>query len=340
MPTTTTTVLTNAAKLALNAPSVFNTQPWRWVVGTDHLDLYADQERVLGVTDPHGRLFTISGGVALHHARAALAAAGYRTDVQRLPDPSQPDLLARVRLAGPHQPSADELLAAGAITTRHTDRRAYADTPVPERLTTRIRAAAEGEGAHLHLVRYDQMPMLAIAVGRAGDLEMADPAYRSQLIHWTSRPARHGDGVPLATAVRPAPRRVPVREFSIDPRAAGLDPGAGHDRGAVYAILFGDDDHPADWLRAGEALSAVLLTATSDGLSTEPISDVIEVTHTRELVRGLLSGIGYPYLVLRLGFADALPSAEANRDRLTAVPTPTDLPHAPRRGAADVIATG
>jgi nitroreductase len=313
--TTTTMVLTNAAKLALHAPSVFNTQPWKWIVGTDHLDLYADEERVLGVTDPAGRLLTISGGAALHHARAALAAAGYRTEVQRLPDRSQPDLLARVRLAGTHRPTIDELVIADAIT----DRRAYADTPVPDRLTARIRAAAEG--THLHLVRYDQMPMLAIAAGRAGDLEMADPAYRSQLIRWTNRPAWSGDGVPPATAVRPAARRVPVREFNLDPQA-GIDPGEGHDRGAVYAILFGDNDHPANWLHAGEALSAVLLTATADGLATEPISDVIEVTHTREMIRGLLAGIGHPYLVLRLGIA---------------VPTATDLPRAPRRDATQTI---
>ena len=69
-------------------------------------------------------------------------------------------------------------------------------------------------------------------------------------------------------------------------------------------MLYGDDDEPDSWLRAGEALSAAWLTATELGVSVVPLSGAIEVTATREALRGVLAGLGHPYLVLRLGIAD------------------------------------
>jgi nitroreductase len=103
---------------------------------------------------------------------------------------------------------------------------------------------------------------------------------------------------------------VPLRDFAPDTPPV-LDIGVGEDHGARYAILYGAADNPTAWLRGGEALSAVLLTAVLEGIGSSPISDVLEIDETRLLVRDLLPG-GHPYLVLRLGVprsADAAPRA-------------------------------
>src|SRR5690606_6798678 len=78
----TATVLADAARAAGAAPSVHNTQPWRWRVYPDRLDLFADRSRQLTVADPDGRLLTVSCGAALHHARVALVAAGWLPQVE------------------------------------------------------------------------------------------------------------------------------------------------------------------------------------------------------------------------------------------------------------------
>ena len=319
VPARPTAVLEAAARASLHAPSVFNTQPWRWRIAGDRLELSADDARRLDRTDPDGRLMLLSCGAALHHARTALAAGGRTAAVDRLPDPGRPELLARVRLDAAAPAAPETLAMAAAISRRRTDRRAYADRPVAEETLARLRAAVEREGGYLHVVRAEQLPVLAVSAERAAGAERDDPAYRAELAHWTGRPAGSGDGVPPATAVRPAPRRVPVRDFAPD-GDAGLDAGARHDRGAAYVVLFGDTDRPADLLRGGEALSALLLLATAEGLATDPLSDAVEVVWPRRLLRGLLAGVGEPYVVVRLGH----PPAGA-------------LPPAPRRDAADVI---
>ncbi|MEJ3747031.1 nitroreductase [Actinomycetes bacterium KLBMP 9797] len=312
--------LVEAAQWALRAPSVANTQPWRWRLTRGVLELYADRDRQLAVSDPDGRLLTISCGAALHHARLALAAAGHQATVDRFPDPGRPDLLARIHLTGPHEPSVQEIALCGAVPLRRTDRRAFGESPVPDAAVDHLREVVEAEGAFLHVVHPSQMPMLAVATMHAGDEELADPAYRQELHRWTHRPAWTGDGVPPATAVRPAPRRVPMRDYT-GGAEAGLDAGPGDDHGASYTILFGRDDRPDAWLRAGEALSALLLAAVLDRLSAAPLSDVVEATWPRQLLRDLLAGVGEPYLVVRIGIG----------------PDADDLPPSPRREPQDVI---
>jgi nitroreductase len=319
-PTGTIETLTAVAQRALRAPSVFNTQPWLWRVAPDTLELYADRGRQLSVTDPDGRMLTVSCGAALHHARIAAAAAGLRVTVSRFPEPDRPDLLARIRVVGHLDPDPGTVALDRAIDRRRTDRRTFGQVPVSEDTLHRLAAVAEANGAHLHLVRTDQMPLLAVATAQAAASELADPAYRAELGEWTHRPADSGDGVPTSTAVRQSPRRVPVRDYAPGDEP-GLEAGPGHDRGAAYAVLFGDVDEPSGWVRGGEALSALLLTAVVEGLSAAPLSDAVEVAWPRRLMRELLAGLGEPYLVLRIG-------ADSGADA---------LPPVPRRAAADVI---
>src|SRR6516225_5552136 len=91
--------------IASRAPSVHNTQPWRFAVGPHAIDLYADAERQLS-QDREGRELLISCGAALFGLRLAVRGLGYLPAVRLLPDPSRPALLARVAL-GPEEPATE-----------------------------------------------------------------------------------------------------------------------------------------------------------------------------------------------------------------------------------------
>jgi hypothetical protein len=318
-----TRALAAAAAAALRAPSIFNTQPWRWRIHDGVAELRADRSRQLPVVDPAGTLLTVSCGVALHHAVTTLAAAGHRAAVDRLCDATDPDLLARLRVGSGGTPDGHAMRLCHAMLRRHTDRRPYAPGAVPEAALDALRRAAEAHGAHLHLLRADQVVQLAAAAARAGDAELADPAYRAELARWTQRPESSHDGVPAATAVPAVPRPVPVREFNLG-GTGSAPPGSGTDADARYAVLFTDADDAGAWLAAGEAVSAILLTAAADGYAVAPMSDVVEVPAARYLLRDLLSGIGHPMLALRIG--RCAPGAP--------------LASTPRRTAADVIESG
>ena len=292
--------LGKAATAAAQAPSIYNTQPWKWRIGDGAMELRADPDRRLVAADLEGRMLVVSCGVALHHAVIALTAFGYASTTSYLPSAADPDLLARVLPAGQRPPTARDSRRYQALSRRRTDRRPFGDEPVPAESIEVLRAEAEALGEHLHTVRPDQLAAFQVAAADAASIEITDPAYRAELSAWTHRPAAAGDGVPAETTVPASPRRVPLRAFELDGSDA-LPPGGAHDRGTSYLVLWGDNDGRRAWLHAGEALSAVLLAATELGLAASPMSDIVEVSSSRVALRRLLHWLGHPHMVVRIG---------------------------------------
>ncbi len=294
-----TDVLARAAAAAGQAPSIHNTQPWRWRVRDAALDLYLDRARLLLTTDPLSRLAILSCGSALHHARAALAAAGWEVEVTELPDPADPDHLAHLSLYDRHPATAGAVRRVHAMRVRHTDRRPLSGAPVGTDALLAITVAVEEAGGWLALVPRARIVELGSAVRYAERAELADSTWRAELAAWSggTRPGR--TGVPdSAIPTQPTQTVVPGRDFG---HAGALPVGPGHDLGATYAILYGPADLPVDWLRAGQALSAAWLAAVEVGVGLVPVSAAVEIPAARQVLRRILDRPGRPYLVLRLG---------------------------------------
>jgi nitroreductase len=242
--------LRRLVELACRAPSIGNSQPWRWSVTGATVDLYADRSRRVPHSDPIGRQLVVSCGAALHHARAAAAALGRPTAVFRLPDPARPDLLATLRTRhGPVTPGA--LAELEALEARHTDRRRFTSWPVTEDRMVRLAQAIDGPGV--------------------------------QAVAFTDRRARSEvDRL--------------VQRSTGDPRTVVPSDG--------LLALCTDHDDTLSWLRTGEALSALWLRATTDGLSIVPLSEVVESPDTRERLVDLFGGLVQPQLLVRVGWQE------------------------------------
>src|ERR1700739_2647384 len=91
-----TQVLKKAVQLACRAPSVHNSQPWRWVAEDGVLRLFVDRRRTVPGTDRSGREAIISCGAALDHLGVATLAAGWHAEIERFPNPNDRDHLASI----------------------------------------------------------------------------------------------------------------------------------------------------------------------------------------------------------------------------------------------------
>src|SRR5437762_617350 len=146
------TVFLAAVEAAVRAPSMHNTQPWRFRVRDGALDVLADHRRRLPAADPFGWAVRIACGAALLNARLAFAVADCPAQVRLRPDPAQPDLLARL-VPGPPQPATPlEKSLFAAVPLRHTNRHPFAPEPVPAQVRRDVLAAARVEGAWLDLL--------------------------------------------------------------------------------------------------------------------------------------------------------------------------------------------
>ncbi|MFY9336129.1 MAG: nitroreductase family protein [Mycobacterium sp.] len=124
---------------------------------------------------------------------------------------------------------------------------------------------------------------------------------------YSSWPVPWGD-IALMGA-RAARAGVMLRQTDLLPRLADR---TAQDNGVVVALGTEADDDLAR-LRAGEATSLVLLSATAMGLATCPMTDPLEIPETRAAVRDDVFGTsGHPQMLMRVGWtavdADPLPS--------------------------------
>jgi nitroreductase len=286
------------------APSIHNTQPWLFRVHGDTVEVLADRRRQLLVVDPEGREMFVSVGAAVFNLRLAATARGRPVRVRLTPDPAEPDLAARLTPLRPTTTPAASRELARMIPLRHTNRRPYADTPVPYGVLEELRAAAIVERATLVTVD----PALRegiLSLTRTADNRMReDPRYRAELAAWTT-PGGVGrrDGVPReAFGPRDAFGALPLREFAIGHGAptAIVD----FEADPTIVLLYTAGDTRADWLRAGAALQRVLLTATLRGLAATPLSQVMEVPRLRSLLHDSLNG-QVVQTVLRIGYPQA-----------------------------------
>jgi nitroreductase len=303
----------SAVELASHAPSVHNSQPWHWTLGRQIVHLNADLRRWLPATDADGRDLVVSCGAALHHLRIALVAVGLGAVVHRLPHPGEPDRLATIELRTGTATDADLGLAA-AVVRRRTDRRPFSDQQIPDDMQRELEGAAAAQGAILRIVDDEWSRAALLAAIREADARQADlPGYATELATWSGHRAGD-DGVPAANLLRDAAAGGPAgRRFTAGDLGPYLDRRAD---GATLAVLGTASDDTLCRLRAGEALSAVLLTATTLGLATCPLSQPLEIGSTRRILRDdVLGGTLSPQLILRLGRPPAGPSLPATHRR-------------------------
>jgi nitroreductase len=253
---------------ATAAPSMHNTQPWRFVARLAErvIEIYADPVRTLRRGDPRGRAVHIACGAALFNLRLAAAHAGAEPVTRLLPDPRNPLLLASVRLAGPYRPRPAERDLYSVIGAPPRSRSRAGGHPARPTLAALAEAAAL-EGASFRLLEQPDAGRILQSVAAA-----------ERVLH-SADPRRSGPGGPgVATA------KAPSTAISSSP----------------LALICTPADDRASWLRAGQAAQRVLLLAAHHGLAVAPLTPVLELPDV-PLRPDPRLGTGYPELILRLG---------------------------------------
>ncbi|WP_327117052.1 NAD(P)H nitroreductase [Nocardia sp. NBC_01730] len=307
-----------ALALAVRAPSVHNTQPWRFRIGERGVRIYLDPTRAHPSTDPDQRDLVLSCGAALHHLRIALAAMGWSAVVHRLPNPADQNHLASIELLR-NRPTMTDVALGAAITDRRTDRRNYSSRPLPPGYLGLVTERAAEFGGVIRQAAYKSRDRLVEAMNAAARQHPEDPDYQLELAAWSGRHDT-ANGVPARDTTPPRTgQEISSRVFTA-PRL--IDRTREPDYAELLVLGTAADDRLSR-LRAGEATSAVLLTATNVGLATCLLTEPLEIPELRKKISlGVLDDATSPQAVIRIGW---LPDD-----------TPP-LPVAPRRTVDEVL---
>lgn len=314
-----TATIEHAVQLACRAPSYHNSQPWRWVLVDDVLQLHLDRDHLVA-TDTSGRQALISCGAVLDHLQVAVAAAGWHADIERFPDPDNGNHLASIHFTAMVTVTPGHCHRADAILGRRTDRlpyRAPDDWPIfVEALAARI----SDSDAYVDSIDISDHDQLVHASELTDLLHLYNGAYHAELNWWTASFAIN-DGIPKSALVSAAESdRVEIaRSFPVADHQ-NRRPQIAHDQAQIL-VISARDQTAANILRSGEALSKVLLEATMTGLATCTLTHLTEHQATSNIV-SVLTGRPLPQVLIRVGVAPTLEDP----------PPPT-----PRRPLADVL---
>jgi len=294
-------------RAAVAAPSMHNTQPWRFRFAGSVIEVHRDRERELPAEDPDGRMLYLSLGAAVFNLRVGAAALGYGTDVHSVLDRSRPDLVAEVQLVGGGVETEELFRLAPYVLLRRTNRQPYVDRRVPDDIRRVLLLTARLEGADLQWVddatRRKWLHLATNDAGREDDRSLARTEERRR---WVGG-ERRVDGIPSAAL---GPRAdvpdSPVRDMAATPKDAQR-PAASFEKEPQLAVLSTRRDGPAEWLRAGQALERVLLEATTDGVSTSLLNQAIEHDTLRWLLHDPAGDWSRPQAIIRFGYGPPVP---------------------------------
>ncbi|MFI6585724.1 Acg family FMN-binding oxidoreductase [Embleya sp. NPDC050493] len=317
------------------APSLHNSQPWSFRPTSDGrgIAVYADTTRAVPLTDPDGRALYISVGAAVFNLRVAAAQLGRDPLVTLLPhgpDPAPAAVLDLSRRAHTHD--AD---LYPAIALRRSSRLPFANRDVPERIVGELMAAADAEDVVLAVLEEADARRVLNLTAEAERRTAADLARQAETREWLRPEEPATDGIPYqALGPQDHDARVPVRGFTGHPPTPPT-PTQRFEALPQVATLTTRFDRPEDWLRAGQAMERVWLTATLHGLRMSVLHQAVEWPDTRASLRDPHTGPGYVQMVLRMGYGPPGAATPRRAVEETLQPTETggDTPAADGSGA-------
>lgn len=290
------------------APSHYNIQPWNFSIVDGGINLYLDPARIANIVDPNSREVTISCGAAIDSIQVAARHFGFATEV-KYADALEDGLIAQIILKQRIAPTSQDNLLFKAIKRRQTNRRWFDDSLVPEKITNRCLKQTQELAVQVTFfedlqIRSQFASLTEIAVKQ----QFSQPWYRQELSSWLRPSFKKGtDGMPsfgFFSKHRPTPLAGSLLKFlNTGKQVALLNKQKIIDGSPTLCVISTENDNASAWLDSGRAMSSVLLTLATAGLSASFMNQAIQLPHLRPQVAGVFNSLASPQLVLRVGCA-------------------------------------
>lgn len=299
--------LVRYATLAANG---HNTQPWKFDIQENTIDIYPDYSRRVPIIDPDDRELWISLGCALENLLVAARATGYTAEVAY---PDAEDVIC-VRLAA-ETPQDDELF--NAIPLRQTTRSEYNGQPVESGKFDQLVNLPQEPGVALHFVTSPgEMETVLEYVNQGNRSQYADKAFIDELIAWLRFNRKEAlaslDGLYTSSSGNPEVPRLIGQAF-----VAGTDPQQQADadarklRSSPHALVItSESEDRAAWVKTGQMYERLALTMTALGIQSAFLNQPVEVAGLRPQFQSAMGlGASLPQLLVRFGYGSPMPKS-------------------------------
>lgn len=297
--------LVRYATLAANG---HNTQPWKFAIGDNTIEIHPDYTRRLPVVDPTDRELWISLGCALENLLIAARVTGYATEVVY---PEKAEVI-QVRLR-PDAAQTSPLF--DAIPHRQNTRSEYDGRLIKNVELDQLQALPLEPGVSLRFaLNPNEMATVTDYVSQGNLQQYADPAFVDELIAWLRFNKKEAlnslDGLYSASSGNPqVPRWLgqlvlgrtnPQQQADSDLKKLRTSPSA--------VVIASTADDRATWVRTGQVYERLALQMTALNIKSAFLNQPIEVASLRSQFQSALGLNGsLPQLLVRFGYANEMP---------------------------------
>lgn len=306
------------------APSSHNTQPWRFEIKPDQLevDISIIKEFILPASDVNGRQTVISVGCALANLKTAANYLGYKIETTLLNNDKQifkstddnsgliPLLKIKMELDTPNENLAD---VYQSIFNRKVTRAEYLESSeIPPNLLGEI-DALNNDQIKIHLVS-DRLRRLTISEfqGQADNFVINSKKFSRELGEWllpndsASFVGMPGIGFGLGDDEAKRLHSGLIGEIPLNP-ADGLKFSTGGkigiEKSPTICFLTATDDNVENWIAAGEIVEMIFLKLTAHGIMFTMHAGITEVSLINKLFSMSFLGTSRRILSLfRMGY--------------------------------------
>jgi regulatory protein YycI of two-component signal transduction system YycFG len=282
---------------AVLAPSNYNTQPWKFNVSGNDIEVFSDKTRWLTFADADQREFYISIGCALENLLIAAGHFGYIGEVQYFPEPNRTDLVATVRLIPGGKLENEGHGLFQSILERHTNRQPYENRTIPDSDLRLLNNTTE-KGFWLNVASDPKIKSeFRDLEVRADTIQYDNIEYKSELGYWL------GQGVMGPTGIQAKIAQFEVLFLDVGKDQTKKDSDLLNSTFELGIITSSENDRTSQ-VKAGQLLERVWLVATASNIRVQPMSQVIEVPQIKAELAKLVPDKGsYLQQTFRLGYA-------------------------------------
>ena len=320
-------------RYAILAPSSHNTQPWKFHVADNYIDIYADLSRKLAHSDPSGRMLYTALGCAVENIKitAAHFDLSFHIEYNSELKTSLPEHILRIHFSGAELGAADEIRHLFPFITRRASCRSqYNADKIPVNILSWLGNLSDEQTIGLCIIT-DREVISAIApsVGRAMKAKMSIADFRNELAQWLranltlKRDGMPGSGHGMSLALSLiAPfvlRHKDVSDFEQSKAVKRVN------NFPAVCIISSENDNALSWIKSGELLERLLLGICANKMSASIMAAPIEAEGEREKLQAIIgtqnkkARSSFPQAFIGFGFS-----------------TKT-FPHSPRRKLEQVL---
>jgi hypothetical protein len=297
-------------RLATLAASSHNTQPWKFRIGRESIEILPDFQRRCPVVDPDDAHLFKSLGCAAENLVHAAAADGYAADVSF--DTTAGSVL--VHLEPSAAPRQTDLFRA--ITVRQCTKTPYDGSPLANDQLRSLELSGEGATVRtIFLTERKQIEMVVEYVSQGNYAQLSDPAFRRELTSWIrfspGEALRRKDGLSGRTGGQPSiPRWLAhlIIPIVLTPKTQAVTDAKNIRSSSAVAIFVAAGDDKPTWVEIGRAYERLALQAAALELRNAFINQPIEVHSLRPQFESWLGLKGErAHLIVRIGRAPLAP---------------------------------